>query len=141
MKNLKPHFALTSTISLFLFLASCQKELSYTSGVPGVKISNQLWTLKNLDEITYRNGDIIPHITDSVKWAGLTTGAWCYYNNDPNNNSTYGKLYNWYAVNDPRGLAPEGWHIPSKDEWTSLINFLGGDAAAGGKNESYNFME
>lgn len=88
---------------------------------------------KNLDVTTYRNGDTIAYVTDPAVWAGLTTGAWCYYNNDPSNNSTYGKLYNWYAVNDPRGLAPIGWHIPSDAEWTTLETCLGGLSVAGGK--------
>jgi uncharacterized protein (TIGR02145 family) len=89
--------------------------------------------LKNLDVSTYRNGDLIPEVTDPNLWVGLKTGAWCWYNNDSATYaSTYGKLYNWYAANDSRGLAPTGWHIPSDDEWTTLSTFLGGDAVAGG---------
>ena len=80
---------------------------------------------ENLDVMTYRNGDVIPQVTDATAWAGLTTGAWCYYNNDPLNGAIYGKLYNWYAVNDPRGLAPQGWHIPTDAEWTTLGTLLG----------------
>ena len=91
------------------------------------------WMLNNLSVTTYRNGDSIPQVTDITAWSNLTTGAWCYYNNDTANGTKYGKLYNWYAVNDPRGLAPTGWHIPTKDEWTNWVNFLGGDAIAGGK--------
>jgi uncharacterized protein (TIGR02145 family) len=63
----------------------------------------------------------------------LTTGAWCYYNNDSTQGTKYDKLYNWYAVNDPRGLAPEGWHIPTDAEWTTLETSLGGSSVAGGK--------
>jgi uncharacterized protein (TIGR02145 family) len=88
---------------------------------------------QNLDVTTYRNGDIIPQVTDPIDWDALTTGAWCYYNNDPANGAIYGKLYNWYAVNDSRGLAPAGWHIPSDVEWTTLGTHLGGNAVAGGK--------
>ena len=98
-----------------------------------VTIGTQDWTNKNLDVTTYRNGDIIPQVTDATAWAGLTTGAWTYYNNDAANGAVYGKLYNWYAVTDPRGLAPAGWHVPTDAEWTTLSTFLGGDAAAGGK--------
>ena len=98
-----------------------------------VKIGNQVWTKENLNVSKYRNGDIIPQVTDPTQWANLTTGAWCYYNNDPANGAIYGKLYNWYAVNDSRGLAPEGWHVPSDAEWTSLTTFLGGENVAGGK--------
>ena len=101
---------------------------------PTVKICNQIWTAKNLNVSHYRNGDIIPQITDTAQWASLTTGAWCWYNNDSATyGTTYGKLYNWYAVNDSRGLAPEGWHVPSDGEWTILETCLGGAAIAGGK--------
>jgi uncharacterized protein (TIGR02145 family) len=88
---------------------------------------------KNLDVAFYRNGDPIPQVTDPTAWAALTTGAWCYYNNDPTQGNKYGKLYNWYAVNDPRGLAPQGWHVPSDAEWTTLETTLGGSSVAGGK--------
>ncbi len=100
---------------------------------PSVSICCQTWMTKNLDVSTYRNGDPIPKVTDAAAWIALTTGAYCYYNNDSTiYAATYGKLYNWYAVNDPRGLAPEGWHIPSDFEWTTLANCLGGDYGAGG---------
>ena len=81
-----------------------------------VKIGYQVWTTKNLNVSKYRNGDIIPQVKDPREWKNLTTGAWCYYNNDPKNGNIYGKLYNWYAVNDPRGLAPEGFHVPTDME-------------------------
>jgi uncharacterized protein (TIGR02145 family) len=67
---------------------------------------------------------VIAQVTDSATWASLTTGAWCYYNNDPANGKIYGKLYNWYAVNDLRGLAPQGWHIPNDTDWNRLLKFL-----------------
>ncbi len=101
--------------------------------LPTIQIGTQQWMRKNLDVAFYRNGDPIPQVTDPAAWAGLTTGAWCYYNNDPIQGNKYGKLYNWYAVNDPRGLAPQGWHIPSDAEWTALENTLGGSSVAGGK--------
>ncbi|TAL70508.1 MAG: hypothetical protein EPN82_02540 [Bacteroidetes bacterium] len=85
-----------------------------------INIFGQIWMKKNLDVDHYRNGDIIPEVKDSVAWSKLTTGAWCYYNNDPVLGAIYGKLYNWYAVNDPRGLAPTSWHVPSEGEWTEL---------------------
>jgi uncharacterized protein (TIGR02145 family) len=90
------------------------------------------WATKNLDVTTYRDGTPIPLVTDAAAWAALTTGAYCYYFNNPANDSIYGKLYNWYAVNSPHGLAPEGWHIPSDFEWTTLENTLGGSSVAGG---------
>lgn len=101
--------------------------------LPTTVIGTQQWMSKNLDVAFYKNGDPIPQVTDATAWAGLTTGAWCYYNNDSTQGTTYGKLYNWFAVNDPRGLAPTGWHIPSDAEWTALSTTLGGDAVSGGK--------
>lgn len=87
-------------------------------------ICNQIWMVNNLDVSTYRNGDPIPQSTDG--WIGITTGAWCWYKNDSATYAaTYGKLYNWYAVNDPRGLAPAGWHIPTDLEWTTMTDCLG----------------
>jgi uncharacterized protein (TIGR02145 family) len=101
--------------------------------LPTIVIGTQQWMRENLDVLTYRNGDTIPQVTDPTEWAALTTGAWCYYNNDPANGAIYGKLYNWYAVNDARGLAPQGWHIPTDEEWTTLSTKLGGEEVAGGK--------
>ena len=101
--------------------------------------SNQVWFQKNLNVSHYKNGDVIPQVTDPTAWANLTTGAWCYYNNDPITGAIYGKLYNWYAVNDPRGLAPEGWHIPSTSEWQNFAQCLRGtDSAGGGMREQGN---
>lgn len=100
--------------------------------LPQIKIGTQIWTTKDLDTATYRNGDPIPQVTNSTAWANLTTGAWCYRNNDP----TKGKLYNWYAVSDPRGIAPQGYHVPTTQEWNTLITFLGGTGVAGGKMKS-----
>jgi uncharacterized protein (TIGR02145 family) len=94
-----------------------------------VVIGTQEWTVKNLDVSKYRNGDIIPEVKDSKKWQELKTGAWCYYDNDPENGKIYGKLYNWYAINDPRGLAPEGFHVPSDKEWSILNDYLGYEVA------------
>ena len=101
--------------------------------LPTVVIGTQQWMGNNLDVTNYRNGDPIPYVTDATEWAGLTTGAWCYYNNDPANGNLYGKLYNWHAVNDPRGLAPLGWHVPTSAEWTTLVTNLGGEYIAGGR--------
>jgi len=96
---------------------------------PYLTYGDQVWTVKNAEMVTYRDGTPIPQVTDATEWANLTTGAWCYYDNDPSK----GKLYNWYAVagihdndeNTPnKELAPEGWHVPSDAEWTELENYL-----------------
>ena len=99
----------------------------------GIQIENQFWLTENLNVSKYRNGDDIPQVQDNAEWSKLTTGAWCCYENKEENGTTYGKLYNWYAVTDPRGLAPEGYHIPSDEEWGTLVANLGGDYGAGGK--------
>jgi uncharacterized protein (TIGR02145 family) len=89
------------------------------------QIGSQIWSTKNLNVSHYRNGDIIPQIINHNDWLNTTTGAWCWYNNDSTNGTIYGKLYNWYAVTDPRGLAPKGWHIPSKAEFDTLVFNVG----------------
>lgn len=98
-----------------------------------VKIGDQWWMAENLRVTHYRDGDPIPNVTDGVTWGGLTTGAYCDYNNDIANVVNYGRLYNWFAVNDSRNIAPAGWHVPSFEEWQTLVDFLGGDQIAGGK--------
>ena len=110
-----------------------------------VAIGTQTWTAKNLDVATYSDGTTIPEVQNEQDWASLSTGAWCYYNNDPANDAIYGKLYNWYAVagiwneasktdvSQRKNLAPTGYHVPSDEEWTTLTTYLGGESIAGGK--------
>jgi len=98
-----------------------------------VTIGNQIWMAENLRTTKFRNGDPIPNVSGNPTWTALTSGAYCWYNNDAANKAGYGALYNWYAVNDPRNIAPVGWHIPSDEEWTALANFLQGKSQAGGK--------
>ena len=113
-----------------------------TTSTARVTIGTQVWATVNLDVTTYRDGTTIPQVTDPTQWSNLTTGAWCYYNNNSSSGTTYGKLYNWYAVagihdadpNTPnKVLAPTGWHLPTDAEWTTLTNTLGGTTVAGGK--------
>jgi uncharacterized protein (TIGR02145 family) len=104
-----------------------------------VKIGDQVWMANNLDVSKFRNGDPIPEVKtaeECLKAGAAGKPAWCYYNNDPDNGKKYGKLYNWYAVNDPRGLAPKGWHVPEIKDWKKLINYLGGENVAGTKMKS-----
>jgi uncharacterized protein (TIGR02145 family) len=104
-----------------------------------ITIGNQKWMAENLNESTFRNGDPIPEIKTVEEWVKADQEgkpAWCYYNNEIANGKKYGKLYNWYAVNDPRGLAPKGWHIPRDKEWIKLTDFLGGEGGAGRKLKS-----
>jgi uncharacterized protein (TIGR02145 family) len=101
-----------------------------------IKIGSQVWLMEDLKATHYRDGSSIPGVADSAQWSNLLTGASCSYNNDSNNEKIYGRLYNWYAVTNPAGISPVGWHIPTDSEWTILINYLGGQYAAGGEMKS-----
>jgi uncharacterized protein (TIGR02145 family) len=149
--NLKVNFADTSVmLNPYLrkadaIVTELQKQIevlnSYTSllasglvdidgnNYPVVKIGNQIWMKENLRVSRYRNGYSIPNITNNYEWSNLTSGAW----NINQDVTIYGKLYNWFAVSDNKGLCPFGWHIPSNDEWITLTNFLGGESVAGAK--------
>ena len=95
---------------------------------PTVNIGSQTWMQKNLNVSKYKNGDVIPQVTDASQWAAQQSGAWCWYNNDSATYATtYGKLYNWYAVIDPRGLAPDGWHVPYNSEWINVSRTIEND--------------
>ena len=92
------------------------------------------WMKENLDVGHFRNGDLVPEVRSDEEWAKAGKEgrpAFCYYENDEENGKVYGKLYNWYAVNDQRGLAPEGWHVASDEEWRYATDNLGGEDAAG----------
>ena len=99
-----------------------------------VVIGTQTWMVENLKTTKYRNGDLIPHLTDSLAWVTSVSGAYCWYNNDAATyKADYGALYNWYAAADSRNIAPIGWHVPSSEEFTVLANYLGGRDVAGDK--------
>jgi uncharacterized protein (TIGR02145 family) len=99
-----------------------------------VTIGTQTWMAENLRTTKYNDGTPIPKVTDLAIWSGLITGAYCNYNNTASIDTiaTYGRLYNWYAVNTGK-LAPKGWHVPTDAEWTTLTNYLGSEDIAGGK--------
>lgn len=100
---------------------------------PSVVLGTQEWMAQNLNTAHYANGDSIAFVQDNNTWSTRTTGAWCYYNNDPQYDSSYGKLYNWYTTIDPRNVCPAGWHVPSDNEWSTLLSYLGGASSAGSK--------
>ena len=128
-----------------IFITGCSKSESNDGPIYGenvtdidgnvyhtVIIQGQTWMVENL-RTTHYNDDAktaIPIVTDSTAWKGLTTSAYCFYNNDAANNATYGALYNWYAASNSK-LCPKGWHIPSNKEWLDLITQLGGESTAG----------
>jgi uncharacterized protein (TIGR02145 family) len=105
-----------------------------------IVIGTQEWMAENLKVEIYRNEEPILNVTDNIQWNNLTTGAWAFYNNDIQYECPYGKLYNWYAVNDPRHLCPTGWHEPTDAEWTSLTDYLGGETIAGDKMKTSGFQ-
>ena len=107
-----------------------------------VKIGSQVWMAENLDVATFRNGDLIQEARTVQEWvdAGVKgVPAWCYYANDYQNTGKYGRLYNGFAMKDPRGLASIGWHIPSDDEWKVLTDYLGDILIAGGRMKEIGF--
>jgi len=126
-------------IGIFISISGCRKDddnkvTDFDGNVyRTVTIGTQVWMVENLKVTHYRNGDLIPNITDSAAWDNSTSGAYCSMDNSALNSSIYGHLYNWYAVNDSRNLCPAGWHVPTDDEWTILIDYLGGEDTAGGK--------
>jgi len=130
----KVSLILSAAVMTAMMLSSCGGS-SYKE----VKIGNQVWMAENLNVDKFRNGDPIPHAKTAEEWQQAVENkqpAWCYYDNDPANGKIYGKLYNWYAVSDWRGLAPEGWRIPSDADWSKLVELLGGREVAGGKLKS-----
>ena len=95
------------------------------NGYETIAIGNQVWMAENLKVTHYRDGTEITNVTDNAAWSNLSTEAYCYYDNKSSNGDTYGALYNWYAVNDSRNIAPEGWHVPTDAEWKELEMYLG----------------
>ena len=109
---------------------SCGEAITYAGvGYSIVQIGDQCWFAENLCTTTYLNGDTIPQNLSAADWSSTTSGAMAFYVNGP----TYGVLYNWYAVDDVRGLCPSGWHVPTDGEWTILTDHLGGESVAGGQ--------
>jgi len=143
MKNL----VLVSLFFVFTasaFLVGCSKkddEIAATTVTYNgytyktVVIGTQTWFAENLRTEKYNDGTSPTYITDNTLWVNTTVGAYCSYNNDANMKTTYGYLYNWYAVNTGK-LCPAGWHVPSDTEWTQLIDYLGGELVAGDKMKS-----
>lgn len=141
---------ITRLISFFAFslvLVACgPREMTDQDGnvLEVAKIGNQIWTASNLNVATFSNGDPIPEVKSAEEWrkAGESgQPAWCYFNNDPKMAARFGRLYNWHAATDPRGLAPEGWHIPSDEEWQALSESQGGLTQSGVRLKSASGWE
>ena len=130
-----------SLIILRKELLNNTNQVAQTGANKSVKIGTQTWMAENLNISTFRNGDLIPEAKTNEEWvrAGINKQpAWCYYDNEFANGTKYRKLYNWYAVNDSRGLAPDGWHVPSDKEWTMLLDYMGSKDTPGKKMKSTN---
>ena len=138
MRKLLLLFAL---FAIFTFKNKAQTVTDYDGNIyHTVTIGTQVWMVENLKTTHYRNGDPIPNVTINRDWFGLSTCAFCWYNNDESTyKNPYGALYNWYAVNDSRNICPSGWHIPSEAEWTTLYTYIGGTSVAGGKLKEAGF--
>jgi len=122
-----------------LFILLCVLSFELSSTAQSFKLGNYTWSSINLDVTSFRNGDKIQEAKTDEEWANAGENkipAYCFYNNDTTNKLAYGILYNWYAIIDPRGLAPTGWHIASDIEWSALIDQLGGSEIAGKKMKS-----
>ena len=145
MKNLNGYLK-RLVFFTFLFSTSISTCVQGAEDLHEIRIGNQVWSLKNLDVSYFRSGDPIPEARTAEEWNdALAQGkpAWCYYENDPDFGARFqssnevsvrtGKLYNWFAVSDPRGLAPVGWHVPSQEEWETLTVYLGGMPVADAK--------
>jgi uncharacterized protein (TIGR02145 family) len=123
-----------SLVAVLVLLNACSKDTAISTSttiadIDGnvyhtVTIGTQVWMVENLKTTHYRNGDAIANVTNITTWTGLSTGAWCDYNNDATNGTKYGHLYNFFAVADSRNIAPAGWHIPTNTEWTTLTNYV-----------------
>ncbi len=102
-------------------------SFSEANQIPIIQIGTQIWTSKNLNVTKFRNGDPIPEAKTMAEWVSASENkqpAWCNLNNNISNGTKFGKIYNWYAINDPRGICPDGYHIPSDNEWEVLMNFV-----------------
>ena len=133
-------FTLSVVGVFFILSGGCKKKAEdiTVTDIDGniyhtVTIGSQVWMAENLRTVRYRNGDSIPKVPDSSEWMNLKIGAYCINITKGNVPEAYGFLYNWYTVNDTRKIAPSGWHVPSHEEWTAMVSYLGGEEVAGGK--------
>ncbi|EKN11312.1 hypothetical protein HMPREF1077_01570 [Parabacteroides johnsonii CL02T12C29] len=133
LNDMKTYIYFAITVFFTFLSSSCSFKGKNEAHIESIKIGLQEWSTENLNVSVFLNGDSIPEVQDDEEWKKAAIEgrpAWCYYNNDSKNGKQHKKLYNWYAVNDSRGICPEGWHIPSENEWNTFISLLGADAGA-----------
>ncbi len=127
--------------SIIILIIVIKTTLIFSQTIKEISFGSQIWMAENLNVSKFRNGDLIPQAKTLEQWVSAGSNkqpAWCYYDNDPANGLKFGKLYNWYAVIDKRGLAPEGWHVAGDGDWALLINYLGGENIAGNELKTSN---
>jgi uncharacterized protein (TIGR02145 family) len=132
------------TIFIILNVIKPIEAISQVTDIDGITystviIGEQIWMAENLCVEHYRNGDIIPQVQDPNEWQSLTKGAWCYYQNNSEYGIVFGKLYNFYAVNDSRGLAPEGWRVSTDKDWDNLLEYI--SSIRFGNEEQSNYLK
>lgn len=148
MKTIFPDFIFIAFVLILGCNSKGYKDAGTVTDVDGniyktIQIGDQVWMAENLKVSHFRNGEPIPQADSKIKWARYGEGIYTIYPQcaspdfDSSNENIYGKLYNWHVVNDPRGLAPNGWHIPSKEEWQQLADYLGKEAGNKMKSTSY----
>jgi uncharacterized protein (TIGR02145 family) len=139
MKIKKIRYGIIVMISLMNMAGKAQITVQDIEGnsYKTVSIGHQVWMAENLKATKYNDGTPIPNVVDNTKWGSLTTPAYCWYNNQAINKTTYGALYNWYVIsptkNGNKNVCPKGWHVPTQKEWTELTNYLGGESIASSK--------
>jgi uncharacterized protein (TIGR02145 family) len=129
MKIINYNKYLVLCIVLLCFIVSCKKTDQNGFEISTIKLGDQTWMSNNLNVDKFNNGDIIKEIKTEDEWKDAIKSkspAWCYYDNNIENGKKHGKIYNWYAISDPRGLAPLGWRMPLKNDWVKLFDELGG---------------
>ena len=127
---------------LFTAVLFCIALAGCNDSKEGILMGEQVWMSENLNVDKFRNGDPIPEAKTDLEWNLAAVNhlpAWCYYTNDPDNGERFGKIYNWYAISDSRGIAPEGWRVPTETDWLNLADYLGGDTIAGKKLKSIDY--
>lgn len=129
--------------SFLLFLIPFSDALAQKKKIKTVSIGKQKWMAENLDVAKFQNGDVIPKAKSDAEWISAGENkqpAWCI---DPlsSYSGSYGRLYNWYAVNDQRKICPKGYHVATDSDWTNLAMFFGGEEVAGEKIKSNGWSE
>ena len=147
MKRERPLFLYaTLFVAIFIVLSACKKDKDETvtdgdgNEYAYVTIGDQVWLTGDLKTTRFNDGSEIPLIVDAADWSAATGSGYCFYNNNISNKDKYGALYNWNAVNTGM-LCPAGWHVATQSDWTGLIDFLGGEAVAGGKLKTTGTIE